>query len=155
MNWRLFGRWPVMSATGEDVSRSSAGRVAGESVWVPTALIGDDPSPLCACDDDLVAVRLQLGGEATEVTHRIAEDGRLLNSRFLRWGDPDRTGKWALHPFGLEATGWDTFGGVTIPSAGRVGWHFGTPRWADGEFFRFRIDDYELAPGPPASGPPA
>jgi hypothetical protein len=43
-----------------------------------------------------------------------------------------------------EVTGYRTFGGVAIPSAGRVGWFFGTGRWAAGEFFRYRITDLEL-----------
>ena len=37
-----------------------------------------------------------------------------------------------------------SFGGVTIPSAGRVGWFFGTDRWPGGEFFRFEITDLRL-----------
>ena len=143
MDWRLFGRWRVMSAVGDDVSRSAAGRVAGESVWVPTA-VAADPSALRAVSDNEVAVQLRLGGDAIEVTHRLAPDGRVLASSFLRWGDPDRTGVWGLHPFGLVVTGWRTFGAVTIPHEGRVGWYFGTTRWKDGEFFRFRIDRYEL-----------
>lgn len=143
MDWRLFGRWRVMSACGADVARSAAGRVAGESVWVPTALVGEGAPTLRALDDDQVGVRLVVGAETIDVTHRIADDGRVLSSSFLRWGDPDRTGTWGLHPFGLMATGWRTFGGVTIPHRGRAGWFFGTPRWSDGEFFRFAIDRYE------------
>src|SRR5207302_3063903 len=41
MRWRLFGLLPVMQASGPDVTRSSAERAAGESVWVPTALVPD------------------------------------------------------------------------------------------------------------------
>ena len=54
------------------------------------------------------------------------------------------TGTWAWHPFGGEITGYATFDGVTIPSAGRVGWFFGTERWPAGEFFRYRITDLHL-----------
>lgn len=63
---------------------------------------------------------------------------------FDRWGDPDSTGTWAWHPFGGEVTGWRTFDGVTIPSAGRVGWFFGTDRWPSSEFFRYQITDLHL-----------
>jgi hypothetical protein len=41
-------------------------------------------------------------------------------------------------------TGYKTFDGVTVPSAGRVGWFFGTHRWEQGEFFRYRITDLRL-----------
>ena len=60
-------------------------------------------------------------------------------SSLLRWGDPDGTGTWGWHPFGGEISGHRTFGGLTIPSAGRLGWHAGTDRWAAGEFFRYEI----------------
>jgi hypothetical protein len=63
---------------------------------------------------------------------------------FHRWGDPDRTGTWAWHPFGGEVTAHHNFGGVTVPSAGRIGWYYGTDHWPDGEFFRFELDDLRL-----------
>jgi hypothetical protein len=35
-----------------------------------------------------------------------------------------------------------TFGGLTIPSQLRIGWHFGTDRFEpEGEFFRCTIDE--------------
>lgn len=39
MDWKLFGRFTVASAAGQDVSRSAAGRGGAEAVWVPTALL--------------------------------------------------------------------------------------------------------------------
>jgi hypothetical protein len=33
---------------------------------------------------------------------------------------------------------------ATIPTRGTVGWHFGQPSWTSGEFFRFRIDAFQL-----------
>jgi hypothetical protein len=33
---------------------------------------------------------------------------------------------------------------VTIPSAGQVGWFFGTDRWRASEFFRYQITDLHL-----------
>ena len=55
-----------------------------------------------------------------------------------------------IGPFGGEVGAWTTFGGVTIPSRGTVGWWYGTDRWADGEFFRYEIDGYELLDGSPS-----
>jgi hypothetical protein len=45
---------------------------------------------------------------------------------------------------GFVVTAHTTFGGVTIPSSGRAGWHFGTDQWAQGEFFRCQLTDYRL-----------
>jgi hypothetical protein len=44
-----------------------------------------------------------------------------------------------LASFGGEITGCRCFAGFTIPSAGRLGCHFGTDRWAAGECFRYGI----------------
>ena len=74
----------------------------------------------------------------------MADDGHIRSLVLERWGDPDNTGKWELHPFGGAVTGYKTFDGVTVPSAGRVGWFFGTDRWEQGEFFRYRITDLRL-----------
>ena len=57
------------------------------------------------------------------------------------------TGRWGLWPFGGEFTSHATFDGVTIPEAGSLGWHFGTDRWDEGEFFRYRITGLSLHPG--------
>jgi len=72
-----------------------------------------------------------------------------LSFTFDRWGDPDGTGIFAWHPFGGEITGCRSFDGVTIPSAGRVGWFFGTDRWPGGEFFRYQITDLRLVGAAP------
>lgn len=83
-------------------------------------------------------------GHRVLVEHEIDANGHLCNSQFQRWGDPDGTAAWDLHPFGVEATSWARFGGLTIPSRGQAGWHYGTDRWVDGVFFRFEITGYEL-----------
>jgi hypothetical protein len=70
--------------------------------------------------------------------------GRVHSVVFGRWGDPDDSGVWGVHPFGFEVTGYATLEGVTIPSAGRAGWFYGTDRWEEGEFFRSEITDYHL-----------
>jgi hypothetical protein len=49
-------------------------------------------------------------------------------------------------------TGYRTFDGVTVPSEGRTGWHFGTERWDDGVFFRYEITGYELVHEPAQHG---
>ena len=58
-------------------------------------------------------------------------------------------GRW--HRFGGQITGYASFGGLTVPGAGRLGWHPDSDRWADGEFFRYRITDLQPA-GPDGVG---
>ena len=144
MDWRLLGLVRMVHAEGDDVSRSAAGRAAGESIWVPTALLPGAGAEWTATAEDRIAVDVGTDGHASRVEHVLEPSGRLVSSSFARWGDPDNSGTWALHPFGVEVTGHRTFGGVTIPAEGRAGWHFGTDRWESGVFFRYKITGYEL-----------
>jgi hypothetical protein len=143
MRWKLFGLVPVMRADGPDVSRSAAGRFAAEGVWVPTALLPRFGVAWSAVDDRHVVAVLRVDAHELTVHYALDDDDRVRACWFDRWGDPDETGVFALHPFGLEATAHRTFDGVTIPSGGLAGWHWGTDRWPDSAFFRYEITGLE------------
>ena len=117
MDWKLLGRVPVLHADGPDISRSAAGRVTAEAVWVPTALLPRFDVTWRVSDRQHVAASYLLD-EAEHQVHLVLDDyARIRSVALERWGDPDGTGKSGPHPFGFEATGHLTFGGVTIPSA--------------------------------------
>jgi hypothetical protein len=88
-------------------------------------------------------------GTPLELHLRLDAAGRAVALAFDRWGDPDGHG-FGWHRFGGEITGWASFGGLTIPSAGRFGWRPGGDRFAEGEFFRYRIT--ALQPVGPGAG---
>jgi hypothetical protein len=144
MDWKLAGVLTVAHADGPDVARSAAGRAAAEGMWVPTALLPRFRVRWSADGPDEVRAAYRIGDVPVELRYRLGGDGRIVSFVFDRWGDPDGTGTFGWHPFGGEVTGHRTFDGVTIPSAGRVGWFFGTDRWPGGAFFRYRITDLEL-----------
>jgi hypothetical protein len=73
---------------------------------------------------------------------------RIIYFVFDRWGDPDKTGTWGWHPFGGEVLGYRTFGGLTIPAAGRLGWFFDTDRWPATASFHYRITQLHLLTEP-------
>lgn len=145
MDWRLFGLVPVLHAGGPDVTRSVAGRAAGEAIWVPSAVL---PGPGVEWTEhgEEITGTFDVDGHPHTVHHLVGPDGTLRSSWLDRWGDPDRTGTWAAHPFGVEVTGHRTFGSVTIPNRGRAGWHPGTDRWPDSVFFTFEITRFEPVP---------
>ena len=144
MTWKLFGVAPIVRADGADVSRSAAERAAGESIWVPSAVSPAAGTQWQATGSGSIAAIIDTDGHRVSVEHRIDEEGRLTSSSFLRWGDPDRTGAWAEHPFGVDVVAHRRFGSVQVPSRGEAGWHHGTDRWGDGVFFRFELTDYSL-----------
>ncbi len=148
MSWRLFGLVPIVRAEGPDVSRSSAERAAGESIWVPGAVTPTAGTRWSVEGPDRITAHLDTDGHLVDIAHRIDADGRLRSASFLRWGDPDRTGTWAEHPFGVEVSEHRRFGDVAIASAGTAGWHHGTDRWDEGAFFRFEITRWRSWPAP-------
>ncbi|MFC0037178.1 DUF6544 family protein [Actinomadura rayongensis] len=136
MRWRLLGAIPVLSASGPDVTRSAAGRLAGELVLDPAAAL----SPAVSfehVDDRRVRADVTIGGAAHPVTLTVAPDGALVSVTLPRWGNPD--GAYREHAFGAEFLAERTFGGFTVPSRARAGWWYGTDRWDEGEFFRFTL----------------
>jgi hypothetical protein len=144
MRWRLLGLVPVMAADGPDLSRSAAGRVVGEAMWVPTALLPRFGVDWSAADDHHLSARWRVDTYEAALELVVDDQGWLRESVFQRWGDPDRTGSYGLHPCGGEVTAYASFGGVSVPARGRAGWFYGTNRWAEGEFFRYQLTSLEL-----------
>jgi hypothetical protein len=140
----LLGLIPVMRAEGPDLSRSAAGRCAGEALWLPTALLPRFGVTWLATDESHLTARYSLDDNEFELRYQLDGNAHVQSVVFDRWGDPDQSGTWAPHPFGLEVTACASFDGLTVPHVGRVGWFHGTDRWPDGEFFRYEITDLHL-----------
>jgi hypothetical protein len=125
-----------MSATGPDVDRSAAGRLAAESVFVPTAYqhAGWAPGP----DADTALATWHVDEHVETVQLRVAADGALRELSMSRWGNPGGAA-YGRYPFGVAVEDQATFEGIRLPSAVRAFWEWGTDRQADGEFFRAHI----------------
>jgi len=139
MDWKVAGLFRVMKAEGPDVSRSGAERAASEAALLPTTLLPRFGVEWTATDDDHISARYAIDDKPVEVHYTLTPDGRIQSVVFDRWGDPDNTGTWGPHRFGGDFTSYTTFNGITIPDAGRLGWHYDTDRWNQGEFFRYRV----------------
>lgn len=147
MAWRALGLVPVMNASGPDVSRSAALRAASEAVWVPTALLPRFGVTWSARGPTEIEAEFTIDQRPVRLTLALLADGLPRSVHLDRWGDPDGTGEFALHPFGADFTSWRSFAGLTVPSAGTVGWSHGTGEWGRGEFFRFTIDGHDPIDG--------
>jgi hypothetical protein len=137
MRWKLLGVVPVMTASGPDITRAAAGRLAAESIWLPPVLAGDDVR-WTAVGGQHATAAFEQHPQAVEFS--IDEHGRLRSVRMQRWSNPGG-GAFRLVDFGGFLEDERTFDGYTIPSRVRVGWFFGSPRFeAEGEFFRATIE---------------
>jgi hypothetical protein len=144
MDWKLLGLVTVAQASGPDFARSAAGRAGAEGMWVPTALLPRFGVRWSAPAGDRVTAAFAVGETPVEVRYRLDTAGRIRSFVLDRWGDANGTGTYGWYPFGGEVTGYRSFDCLTIPVAGRAGWFFGTDRWPDGEFMRYRITDLRL-----------
>jgi uncharacterized protein DUF6920 len=143
MQWKVLGVIPFMAAAGPDITRSAAGRVGAETVWLPSRLCREDVT--WTGPDSLHAqASLTVEGERTEVQFVIDGVGRLEGVKLKRWGNPEGA-VYHYADFGGFAEREGTFDGFTIPTQLRVGWYFGTERFErEGEFFRVKIDHAEF-----------
>lgn len=132
MRWRLLGLVPVMSASGPDVTRSAAGRLAAEAVLCPTAF---RTCRWSEAGEDRVTMTWTLDGHDEDVELEVDREGRLRRVIMQRWGEPDGAAP-GRYPFGVEVLEERSFGGVVLPQRFRAGWWWGTAREAEGEFFR-------------------
>ncbi len=140
MRWWLLGLIPVVKASGPDVNRSAAGRLAAESVWLPSRL-ADPRRTWTALDPRHVHVGLGLAGERSVLDLSLGGDGRVEGLRLPRWGRPGG-GRHRYEDFGGFVEQEGTFQAYTIPTRMRIGWFVGTDRFEpDGEFFRVVVED--------------
>jgi hypothetical protein len=140
MKWKLFGIVPFINASGADITRSAAGRVNIESIWLPSVLCGDSVSwtgsSLCHAH-----AQFDAHGETAQIDYTVDEKGGLKTVNMPRWGNPGG-GEFRYASCGGFVDEENTFDGFTIPTRMRIGWHFGTETFeSEGEFFRVVIDD--------------
>jgi hypothetical protein len=142
MRWNLFGIIPVMTASGADVTRSAAGRVGGESIWLPSVLCEDTVS-WSETSAAQPHASFTVHGVKIELDLTLDGSGRLKTAELPRWGNPEGAGFHSAD-FGVMVEEEKTFDGYTIPTRLRAGWYFAGDRFAaDGEFFRATIDSAE------------
>ena len=142
--WKLLGLLPIAGARGQNVSKSAVGRMAAESIWLPSVLLGKDVRWLEAGEDNARFV-IQLFGQSVEVTLGVSPEGKIETVCFMRWGNPSGE-PFGFYPFGGYIDEEATFDGFTIPSRVRLGWFFGTDRFGtEGEFFRATVDAAKFA----------
>jgi uncharacterized protein (DUF924 family) len=137
--WGLIG---LVNAHSPDIARSSLGRLAGELVLLPSALLPQRGVTWKAIDQKTIEANLNIDGEPITLTLVIDTDGKLVKLFLQRWGNQTEDSSYTYIPFGGEYQEERTFGGFTIPCQISAGWWFGTDRYL--EFFRATIKQAEF-----------
>lgn len=138
VQFSLWGIIPLVNTQNMDTNRSAIGRLAGETIWLPSALLPQRGVSWQAINETTIQAILKIDGEPIILTLFIDSQGRLLKMSFPRWGDRTDDGSFAYIPFGGEFQAESTFAGFTIPAEMSLGWWFGTDRYAP--FFRATIE---------------
>ena len=112
MRWTVLGI-PVMRASGEDVARSAAGRLAGETVLSPAFALDPRVRWEPGADADRATFRLRVGSWDHEVTVTVDGGGGLVAAELPRWGDPRGEG-YGMHFFHVACEGGISHMGITI-----------------------------------------
>jgi hypothetical protein len=140
MQWKLLGLFPVMTGTGADITRSTAGRFHAELMLLPSAFCLGDVI-WSSTEASHLHASFMAQGEQAELDLTIDQTGQLKAAKLPRWGNPDGA-EHRYVDFGAIVEAEGTFCGYTIPTQLRVGWYFGTERFeSEGEFFRATIDE--------------
>jgi hypothetical protein len=144
----MFGFIPLVRKTGPDITRSAAGRLAAELIWLPEALLPGGPADARwePVDADTARVRLTLADTPLTLTLRVGPAGLPQAVWLDRWGDPDDSGHFRAAPFGASVTATATFDGHTIPSRVAAGWGYGTPNFSP--FFEAEVTQADYSGSP-------
>ena len=142
IRFHLWGLVPAVKVTGPDIARSAAGRTAGETFWIPSALLPGQGVNWEEVDESSARVAVKVGSETVRVKISVDREGACHSVSFQRWGDRTQDGRFAYIPFGGDLSEERTFGGYTIPTTISGGWWYGTEHYF--EFFRARVENAEF-----------
>ncbi len=118
MQWKLFGMLPFMRAGGKDITRSAAGLMNIESLWLPSVLSGTDKA-WSSEDANHVTVRFTESNEDAVVKIALGDSGEVKFISMPRWGNAGR-GDYRLIPFGALVEQSGTFGGLQASREGQA-----------------------------------
>lgn len=142
MAFRIWDILPVVRASGPDIARSGRGRLAGEAVWNPAALLPGNGVSWQGQDERTARATVTINGEPLPLTMTIDADGRLRAVMLERWGNQTDDGSYALISFGMDVLEERTFGDYTVPSRVAGGWWYGSDRYFD--FFHAEVEQLEI-----------
>jgi len=138
MRWRVLGRLRLIGASGDEVTRSAAGRHAAELLAAVPAVALDPAVTWEPVDHLRATAHVVVGGEVHRVEVTVDPAGRLRALEMARWGTPPGAA-FGSHRFGVLLGEERRFDGYLVPTEVVGGWHIGTGRWDEGIFMRYRV----------------
>ncbi len=116
--------------------------IAAFALALPSAALAPEVS-WRSLDTHRAVATVRVGSGTQDVTVTVGPDGALTESVMQRWG-PLGHGAYGTQPFGATLHEELVVDGMRIPRRITAGWHYGTDRWAEGEFFRYAVTRLDL-----------
>ncbi|MFC5139882.1 DUF6544 family protein [Actinomycetospora rhizophila] len=138
----ILGRHRRPALVGPDLARSDLAHAALSAMFVPSVLVPSDAVRWVPEGRDIATVAFAVAGAPASLRLTLHRSGLPRRIETTRWGDPGHTGLFREEPFGAEILEHRTFGGLTIPATGVLGWgpdSRGTTR----EVLRFQVTALE------------
>lgn len=141
----LLGRSLHPALVGPDLARADVAHAALSAMWVPPVLLPSDTARWTVEDRDSASVALVVAGAPVSLRLTLHRGGLPRRISTMRWGDPEDSGRFREVPFGAEILEHRTFGGLTVPSTGVLGWRPDGPGPAR-DVVRFQLTALEPVP---------
>ena len=130
--------FPTVKDKGPEVSRSAAGHLLIESIWLPASLLPTKGARWQAEDDKRTVVSFAGHPDASALNLTVAEDGALEEVSMMRH-QLGKTGHAGLASYGYRVEEESRFGGYTVPGRVVGSWHIGTDDAFD--FLQLRVEN--------------
>lgn len=120
--FRAWGFFTVIRLEDPNTTRSSAGRLAGELVMLPSALLPREGVRWLEAEPGVAVAEVKVGEETARLRIALREDASPARLDYDRWGLDPRTEAPASVPFRVDFAEARTFGGYRIPGGYSAGW---------------------------------
>jgi hypothetical protein len=130
--------FPTVKGRGTDVTRSAAGHLLIESIWLPASLLPTKGARWQAEDNRRTVVRFAGHPDSSALNLTVADDGALEEVSMMRH-QLGKSGHAGLASFGYRIEEEACFGGYTIPGRITASWHMGTDDAF--EFLEMRVEN--------------
>ncbi|GLZ49649.1 hypothetical protein Acsp06_58340 [Actinomycetospora sp. NBRC 106375] len=153
----VLGRHRHPAVVGPDLARADLAHAAMCAIWVPSVLLPSDTAHWTADGRDSATVAFAVAGAPVALHLTLHRGGLPRRATTTRWGDPRHQGVYRDEPFGAEILEHRTYGGLTVPATGILGWGIGAPG-PTREVLRFQltaltpVSGTDALPGPGCIG---
>jgi hypothetical protein len=130
--------FPTVKGRGPEVTRSAAGHLLIESIWLPASLLPTKGARWQAEDDRRTVVRFAGHPDTSALNLTVAGNGALEEVSMMRH-QLGKAGHAGLASFGYRIEEEACFGGYTVPGRVVASWHMGTDDAF--EFLEVRVEN--------------